>query len=43
VNEDLFNEEQEKIKKLLEDDPESPEEQKRKPNNKIDPEQPKLF
>jgi topoisomerase-4 subunit A len=43
VNEDLFSEEQEKIKKLLEDDPESPEEQKRKPNNKIDPEQPKLF
>jgi topoisomerase-4 subunit A len=43
VNEDLFTEEQEKIKKLLEDDPETPEDKKRKPNNKIDPEQPKLF
>jgi topoisomerase-4 subunit A len=43
VNEDLFTEEQEKIKKLLEDDPETPDDKKRKPNNKIDPEQPKLF
>ncbi|OYU95301.1 MAG: DNA topoisomerase IV [Bacteroidetes bacterium B1(2017)] len=42
VNEDLFTEEQEKIKKLLEDDPESNEVKKTK-GPKIDPEQPKLF
>ena len=42
VNEDLFTQEQERIKKLLEDDPESDEVRKvRSP--KIDPEQPKLF
>ncbi|MCF8254596.1 MAG: DNA gyrase/topoisomerase IV subunit A [Bacteroidia bacterium] len=42
VNEDLFTQEQEKIKKLLEDDPETDEQPKKKPG-KIDPDQPKLF
>ncbi len=42
VNEDLFTQEQERIKKLLEDDPES-DEVKKVRSPKIDPEQPKLF
>ena len=42
VNEDLFTQEQERIKKLLEDDPES-DEVKKPRSPKIDPEQPKLF
>lgn len=42
VNEDLFTQEQERIKKLLEDDPESDEVKKPRPP-KIDPDQPKLF
>jgi topoisomerase-4 subunit A len=42
VNEDLFTQEQERIKKLLEDDSES-DEVKKPRSPKIDPEQPKLF
>jgi topoisomerase-4 subunit A len=42
VNEDLFTQEQERIKKLLEDDPEESDSKKVRPP-KADPEQPKLF
>lgn len=42
VNEDLFSQEEEKIRKLLEDDPETNDEKKRKPKGP-EPEQPKLF
>lgn len=42
VNEDLFTQEQERIKKLLEDDPAS-DEVKKVRSPKVDPEQPKLF
>jgi topoisomerase IV subunit A len=42
VNEDLFSQEEEKIRKLLEDEPETNDEKKRKPKGP-EPEQPKLF
>lgn len=43
VNEDLFAQEQEKIKKLLEDEPDSDDGKPRKKPGKADPDQPKLF
>ncbi len=42
VNEDLFSQEEEKIRKLLEDDSETNDEKKRKPKGP-EPDQPKLF